>query len=198
MDYGFLKCYRQKKINYHKLHAKILDLFRDSGESVDKLRQYDEILFVLDERTTSGKAPRGVCDELYKQTKNAANKTSISKMAWAYIENLETAKLCLLRDENKITELRGRNSISADRSSTFVHLQIVQVSVYSRFTKDATLTYSIQPSSIPPVSLQNAINPILNHEFTFRLEGTSEFTIVFMDSGISIGQWSFPDAPGLP
>lgn len=26
-------------------------------------------------------------------------------MVWAYIENLETAKLCLIRDENKSAEL---------------------------------------------------------------------------------------------
>lgn len=48
MDYGYLRSYRQKKINHHKLHAKILDLFRESGESVDKLRLYDEVLFILD------------------------------------------------------------------------------------------------------------------------------------------------------
>lgn len=48
MDYGYLKSYRQKKINHNKLHAKILDLFRESSESVDKLRLYDEILFILD------------------------------------------------------------------------------------------------------------------------------------------------------
>lgn len=94
-------------------------------------------------------------------------------------------------------ELKARSIGGSGRNSTFVHLQIVQISVYSRFTKDATLSYSIYPSSIPPVSLQNAINPILNHEFTFRLEDTNEFTIIFMDSGISIGKWSFPDQPGL-
>ena len=50
-----------------------------------------------------------------------------------------------------------------DRDSSYVHLQIIQISVYSRFTKDANLTYEIQPTDIPPVTLQNAINPLLNH-----------------------------------
>lgn len=81
--------------------------------------------------------------------------------------------------------------------NTFVYLQIIQISVYSRFAKDATLSYAIQPSNIPPVSLQNAINPILNHEFTFKLDDTDSFSLVFMDSGINIGQWSFPDEPNL-
>lgn len=84
-----------------------------------------------------------------------------------------------------------------NRGSTFVHLQIIQISVYSRFTKDAILTYEIQPSNIPPVTLQNAFNPMLNHEFTFKLDSATHFSIVVMESGISIGQWSFPDEPGL-
>lgn len=62
MDYNFLRSYRVKKINHQKLHSKILSHFTDAGESVDKMRLYDEILFVLDERSPSGKASRGVCD----------------------------------------------------------------------------------------------------------------------------------------
>lgn len=49
---------------------------------------YDEILFILDQRSYSGRANRPVCDELFNQTKNHEGKTSISKLVWAYIENL--------------------------------------------------------------------------------------------------------------
>jgi hypothetical protein len=141
MEYTYLNSYRQKHINYQKLHSKILDQFRDSGESVEKMRLYDEMLFLMDERSPSGRAARGVCDELFNQTKNKEGKTSISKMAWAYIENLETAKLCLLRDEGRNAELQKRQSVLPNRSSTFVHLQIIQISVYARFSKDAILSY---------------------------------------------------------
>lgn len=79
-----------------------------------------------------------------------------------------------------------------------MHLQIIQISVFSRYTKDAILSYEIQPSNIPPVTLQNAINPMLNHEFTFKLDTAQEFSILIMDSGINIGCWTFPDQPGLP
>ena len=84
-------------------------------------------------------------------------------MAWAYIENIETAKLCLIREENKSEELNRKQGSIIGRGSTFIHLQLIQISVYSKFTKDDILTYEIQPSNIPPVTLQNSLNPMLNH-----------------------------------
>ena len=83
------------------------------------------------------------------------------------------------------------------RSSTFIHLQLIQISVYSKFTKDDILTYEIQPSNIPPVTLQNSLNPMLNHQFTFKLENAREFSVIVKESGIDIGQWTFPDEPDL-
>ena len=40
MEYSYLHSYKTKRIDYNKLHAKILEKFKGTGESVDKLRQY--------------------------------------------------------------------------------------------------------------------------------------------------------------
>ena len=136
------------------------------------------MLVLLDEKSHSGRAMRSVCNELFNQSKNREGKSSVSKMAWAYIENIETAKLCLIREENKSEELNRKQGSIIRRGSTFIHLQLIQISVYSKFTKDDILTYEIQPSNIPPVTLQNSLNPMLNHEFTFRLENAREFSVI--------------------
>ena len=48
MEYSYLYSYKTKKIDYDKLHRKILDKFKGTGESVEKLRQYEEMLVLLD------------------------------------------------------------------------------------------------------------------------------------------------------
>ena len=62
MEYTYLNSYQTKRIDYNKLHHKILDKYKGSGESVDKLRTYEEMLVLLDEKSHSGRAHRGVCD----------------------------------------------------------------------------------------------------------------------------------------
>ena len=85
MEYSYLYSYKTKKIDYNKLHRRILDKFKGSGESVEKLRQYEEMLVLLDEKSHTGRAMRSVCSELFHQSKNKEGKSSVSKMAWAYI-----------------------------------------------------------------------------------------------------------------
>ena len=48
MEYSYLYSYKTKKIDYEKLNRKILDKFKGTGESVEKLRQYEEMLVLLD------------------------------------------------------------------------------------------------------------------------------------------------------
>jgi len=40
MEYSYLNSYRTRRIDYNKLHTKILDKYKGSGESVEKLRTY--------------------------------------------------------------------------------------------------------------------------------------------------------------
>ena len=88
MEYEYLKSYRRRHISHQKLYNKITKQFQQSAVDVNQLRFYDEVLFVLDEQSPGGRANRGVSDEVFNQTRNAEGKTSISKMIWAYIENL--------------------------------------------------------------------------------------------------------------
>jgi len=48
-----------------------------------------------------------------------------------------------------------------------------------------SLTYKIEPSDIPPVTVVNSISPVLNHEYTLQLE-TNNFSIIFYESGVKI------------
>ena len=40
---------------------------------------------------------------------------------------------------------------------------MIQASIYTRFTKEPTFQYKIQPTDLPPVTLVNSLNPVLNH-----------------------------------
>lgn len=73
---------------------------------------------------------------------------------------------------------------------------MIQASIYTRFTKEPTFQYRIQPTELPPVTLVNALNPIINHEYTLEMEEDS-FDITFYESGIEILRWTFPDKNNL-
>lgn len=60
---------------------------------------------------------------------------------------------------------------------------MIQASIYTRFTKEPTFEYRIIPTDLPSVTLVNALNPILNHEYTLEMEEPS-FDVIFYESGI--------------
>lgn len=45
--------------------------------------------------------------------------------------------------------------------------------------------------------LTKASSSVLNHEYVLEMEEDS-FDIVFLESGIEIYRWTFPDQPNLP
>jgi hypothetical protein len=101
-----------------------------------------------------------------------------------------------LRDEYKLKELESKHQGIKNRSKSFIFLKMIQASIYTRFTKEPTFQYRIQPTELPPVTLINALNPIINHEYTLEMEEDS-FDITFYESGIEILRWTFPDKPNL-
>ena len=79
-----------------------------------------------------------------------------------------------------------------DRKKSYVYLKIIQATVHARYSSVPSFSYQIQPSDIPPVTIVNSLNPVLNHEYTLQLE-TQGFKLVFYESGIKIEEWSWPD-----
>lgn len=67
-----------------------------------------------------------------------------------------------------------------------------QINIYSRFTPRSILTYEIVPSEILPVTLHNALNPSLHHQFVLQME-MDHFDVNFYESGVKVWTWQFPD-----
>jgi hypothetical protein len=77
---------------------------------------------------------------------------------------------------------------------TYVYLKLIQITAYARYSSNPALSYKIWPSDIPPVTVINSLNPILDHEYTLELE-TDSFSIIFYESGVKIAEWVWPDSP---
>ena len=71
-----------------------------------------------------------------------------------------------MRDEFKRGGLEGEARGERTRDKTFVFLKLIQASIYTRFTKSPIFQYKIEPTELPLVTLANALNPIVNHEYT--------------------------------
>lgn len=95
---------------------------------------------------------------------------SLEDIVQKYVENLQTSKLCIIREEHRISELEEELNQIIDRPKSFVFFKMIQASIYTRFSKDPTFQYRILPTELPPVTLVNALNPFLNHEFTLEME----------------------------
>ena len=111
------------------------------------------------------------------------NKATLSSLVDQYIENVETSKMCLRREEHKLSELREKLETIRDRRLCFVFMKVLGVSIHSRFTHSPSFEYQIVPSDVPAVQLSNAVNVSLNHEFTLQME-EDEFELVFRESGV--------------
>lgn len=172
----------------------ILRLYRHLDPA--KRYNFDEVLYIFDQQCAARKCDRDVARELFQQAVGDDNAVLLRDVVDRYVENVETSKLCLLRDQYRLEELRNRVQAIQDRERTFVFLKIVQVEVYSRFTKSPTFQYKIAPTDIPTITLSNSYNPTLNHEFVLEME-EPEFSIVFYESGVEIFAWNFPDRPFL-
>lgn len=90
-------------------------------------------------------------------------------MIFKYTENLQTSRLCLLRESQAITQIKEKLQKLKKSKNCYVHLKIIQVEAYARYSTVPSLSYKISPSDIPPVTVINTLNPELNHEFTLQI-----------------------------
>lgn len=99
-------------------------------------------------------------------------KVKLTDFIFKYIELLETAKLCVIREEAKEQVLRHRleECHKILRQKTYIHLKLIQASVYSRYSDSPCFQYKIIPSSIPVITVVNSLNPVLNHEYTLEMD----------------------------
>lgn len=100
--------------------------------------------------------------------------------------------MCLTREETGESLLEQKLKNLKGSKKTYVYLKLIQITTYARHSASPSLSYKIWPSDIPPVTVINSLNPILNHEYTLELE-TDSFSIIFYQSGIKIAEWTWPD-----
>lgn len=207
MEHHYELIYPHKRISHSRLLHSILARYPEVDS--DQPRTLDELLYILDQKCPAlplkagnpkeqlPKADRSVVQELHRQCCDIYGKATLRALGETYIENLETARLCLLRAGLREQELSQEIRKMPEREKGYVYLKLLQASVYSHFTGQNCVTYQIVPSDIPPVTLYSGIDQLLKHEFVLELESPT-FSIIFFESGVEICKWSFPDKPGLP
>lgn len=190
MDPSYKTADKSKKLNPYNLQTKISNIF--ANYSLTHPYTYDEILFILDQKCDQGKCDRDVARELFDQSSNSDNKASLKEIIFKYVENLQTSKLCLIRESSNRQRIEDKLGGLKNRKKSYVYLKLIQATVHARYSSIPSFSYKIEPSNIPPVTIVNSLNPVLNHEYTLQME-TNHFKIIFYESGIMIQEWNWPD-----
>ncbi len=131
MDPDYQNSYPERSIDPHKLEKEISRLYQ--MYDFDKKLTYDELLFILDENCQS-KADRDIAEELFKQSGGGRKTTTLRHTIIKYIENLETSKVCLLREEAVVQQLEKQLATVKVRRHSYIYLRILQATIYARYS----------------------------------------------------------------
>ena len=99
-----MHCYRTQPISHPKLTQKISALYRPH-EPLSTPLHYDQLLYIIDQHAAH-KADRTLSRELFAQARGAQGNCTLADFIQVYIENLETAKLCLMREEYTLAQMQ--------------------------------------------------------------------------------------------
>lgn len=70
-------------------------------------------------------------------------KANLDEIIFRYVENLQTSKLCLLREQKATASLKDQLGSLKGTSKAYAYLKIIQITAHARYSSLPSLTYKI-------------------------------------------------------
>jgi hypothetical protein len=85
MDPSYITEYRTRSISQRSLSNKLISIYQARNVDVNRLMNYDELLFVLDEACVENRADRDITKELHEQAMDYEGRVSMKTFVNKYI-----------------------------------------------------------------------------------------------------------------